>query len=65
MDSFEDSFILYVESGMRKKAEADIEVFRNEHGRFLPVTKDFQAEFCKFILDHRLRKFLCSYLCST
>ena len=61
MELFEKSFTLYVESGMRKKTEADIDILRNKQGIFL-VTKDFKTEFCKFIVEHYLCKFHCFYL---
>jgi len=51
VDSFKKTFKLYVESGMRKKTEADIEVLRNEHGGCL-VTEDFRADFYEFITQH-------------
>ena len=46
---------------MRKKTEADIYRLRNEQDGF-SVTEDFMAEFCKFIIEHYLRKFYCFYL---
>jgi hypothetical protein len=55
-ESFKKSFELYVESGMRKKTEADLDTFRNEQDGFR-VTEGFQAEFCKFITEHHLCKF--------
>ena len=58
MQSFEKSFTLYVESGMRMKTEADIDMLRNEQGGF-PIS---EAEFCKFIIEHLLCKFHCFYL---
>jgi hypothetical protein len=41
--------------------ETDIDMLRNEQGDFL-VTGDFKAKFHKFIVDHHLSKFHCSYL---
>ena len=61
VELFKKSFTLYVESGLRETAERDIDILRNEEGRF-SVTKDFNAKFCKFIVDHYLRKFHCFYL---
>ena len=61
---FKKSFTLYVESGMREMVETDIDSIlrtNSEQGEFL-VTKDFEAKFYKFIVDHYLRKFHCSYL---
>ena len=57
MELFKKSFTLYVESGMREKTERDIDILRSEQGELL-VTKDFNAKFYKFIVDHYLRKFL-------
>lgn len=59
VELFEKSFALYVESGMKKKIEADIVVLINQGGYL--VTNEFKAkfkaEFCKIIMDHYLRKF--------
>jgi hypothetical protein len=46
---------------MMEKVETDIDMLRNEQGEFL-VTEDFKAKFHKFIVDHHLSKFHCSYL---
>jgi hypothetical protein len=62
--SFKRSFKLYVESGMRKKMEADIDILRDEQGEYL-VTKDFKANFYMFITEHYLRKIHWFYLHST
>jgi hypothetical protein len=51
---FEESFTLYVESGMREMTEKDIDIFQNEQGGF-SVTEDFCEKFYKFIVDHYLR----------
>ena len=58
---FEKSFSFYVESGMMEMVEKDIDILRNEQSEFL-VTKDFQARFHKFIVEHYLCKFYCFYL---
>ena len=56
---FKKSFALYVESGMREKTEADIDILRNElEGHVGPVTQDFKARFQEVIMEHLLRKFL-------
>ena len=60
MESFKKSFALYDESGMRKKIEADIVIFRNQGGHLM--TKESKAKFCRFIVEHYLRKFHCFYL---
>ena len=60
VELFKESFTIYVESGMKKMVEIDIDRLRNERGEFL-VTKDFNAKFYKFIVDHYLRKFHCFY----
>jgi hypothetical protein len=56
VELFKKSFTSYVESGMSKMVERDIDILRNEQGGFL-VTEDFKAKFYKFIVDHYLRKF--------
>ena len=64
VELFEESFLLYVESGMREMTERDIDIFRNEQGEF-STTKDFSTRFYKFIIDHYLRKFHFFYSHST
>jgi hypothetical protein len=56
VELFKISFTSYVESGMSKMVERDIDQLRNEQGGF-SVTEDFKAKFYKFIVDHYLRKF--------
>jgi hypothetical protein len=60
VEFFKNSFTLYVESGMRKKLEADIDMLGNlgEH----PVTEELKAKFHTIIIEHYLRKFQCFYL---
>lgn len=58
---FKKSFTLYVESGMRKKTEKDVDniqtlIYFEQSGCL--VIEDFKATFCKFIYKHLLRKFL-------
>ena len=60
VELFRKSFTLYVESGMKKKIEADIEIFRNQDEHL--VTIEFRDKFYKFIIEHYLRKFHCFYL---
>ena len=60
MELFKKSFTLYVESGLREMTERDIDILRNEQGGFSVEDWDFIAKFCKFIVDHYLRKFHCS-----
>ena len=61
VELFNQSFTSYVESGMKKKMETDIDVLlRNQGGH--PVTKEFKANFCKIIIEHYLRKFYYFYL---
>ena len=57
MDGFEISFALYVESGMRKKIEAAIDILENKH----LVAGDFREEFYKIIIEHYLRRIYCFY----
>ena len=49
---FKKSFTLYVESGIRKKMEADIEILINQGGH--PATKNFKAKLCKIVFEHYL-----------
>ena len=67
MELFKKSFTLYVESGMRKKMEADIDILRNQGGHLVTNNSEFKAKFCKVIIEHYLRKFhsRCFYLHST
>jgi hypothetical protein len=55
VESFIKSFSLYVESGMRKEMEAEIDILGNDEGGFL-VTKDLKAQFRKIITEHYLCK---------
>ena len=64
VESFKKSFTLYVDSGMRKKVEADIDMLKNEQGGG-PVTKDFRAKVYNFVIEHYLCKIHCFYLHST
>lgn len=61
LNSFKDSVTLYFVSGMWKKTEEDIGILRNGPSGF-PVTRDFDEEFFKFIVEHLLCKFNCFYL---
>ena len=58
--SFKRSFKLYVNSGMRKRAEAEIDILKNEQGGG-PATE----ELYKFVIEHHLCKIHCFYLHST
>ena len=60
---FKKSFRLYVESGTKKKLEADIDMLRNQGGHL--VTKEFRENFFKTVIEHYLCKFYCFYLHST
>ena len=66
LETFKKSFALYVDSGMGKKVEAQIDILRNEQGGRL-ATNDFKERFFKFIVDHYLRKIRvhCFYTHST
>ena len=55
--SFKKSFKLYVDSGMRKKAEAEIDELGVESK--LLASEDFMARFLKLIIENYLRKILC------
>ena len=61
--SFKESFTLYIDSGMRMKAEAEANILRDEQGGHEHLgTDEFQARFCKLIIDHYLRKIHCFYI---
>ena len=63
VESFKQSFKLYVDSGMKKKVEAEIDILRNEQSESeLPLIEDFRARFHKLIIDHYLRKIHCFYI---
>ena len=63
VESFKQSFKLYVDSGMKKKVEAEIDILRNEQGESdCPLTEDFRARFHKLVIDHYLRKIHCFYI---
>jgi hypothetical protein len=68
VDLFKASFTLYVESGMRKKVETAVDIWRNEQGgqpERVMVTEDFMKKFHKIIIEHYLRTFHCLNLHST
>jgi len=53
VDSFTKSFTLYVESGIGKKAEAEVNVLLyKQRGR--SVSHEFKTKLHKIIVDHRL-----------
>ena len=53
VQSFEKSFTLYVDSGIRKKVEAEIDMLRNEHWQGGgPANENFKAKFCNLIIEH-------------
>ena len=63
VESFKQSFTLYVDSGMRKKVEAEIYTLMIEWSESeLPLTR---ARFRKLIVDHYLRKIHCFYILFT
>ena len=47
---------------MREMTERDIDILRNEQGRFSLEDSDFNAKFYKFIVVHYLRMFHFFYL---
>ena len=57
MELFKKSFTLYVESGTRKKVEADIDILR--HQSLHLAADEFEEKFCKIVIEHYLRKFHC------
>ena len=60
---FKKSFTLYVESGTRKKVEADIDLLSHQSGGL--VTNEFKEKFYQIIIEHYLRKFHGFHLQST
>ena len=60
--SFKESFTLYIDSGMRMKAEEAVNILRNEQGGSEDQATDFKARFHKLITDHYLRKIHCFYI---
>jgi hypothetical protein len=60
VNSFRKSFTLYVESGVRKKAEVDIDILGYPSESL--ATVEFKKKFCKIIIEHDLCKFHCFYL---
>ena len=56
---FKKSFTLYVESGKKKKLEADIDILMNQ---CQPGTENFGAKFYKIVIENPLCKFHCFYL---
>ena len=58
--SFKKSFKLYVDSGRKKRAEAEIDILGIEQGGG-PATE----ELYKFVIEHYLCKIHCFYLHST
>ena len=65
VESFQRSFTLYVESGMKEIVEMEIDILRNEQGKFLVTADNFHANFCNFVVGHYLCKFHSFYLHST
>ena len=60
VELFKKSFTLFVESGMRGKMEADIDILTNQAGP--PVTEEFKAKFCKNIIECSHCKFVLLFL---
>jgi hypothetical protein len=58
VDWFKKSFILYVESGMKKQIEADIDILTNTRNGD-PVTDNIKTQLEELITGHYLRKFHC------
>ena len=54
VELFKKSFTLYVESGKRKKMEADIVILMNQ---YQPETENFVAKFYEIVIENSLRKF--------
>ena len=65
MECFKKSFTLYVDSGTRKKAEAEIEKLRSENTRKRLAIEDFKERFYNLIIEHYLRKIHCFYIHNT
>jgi hypothetical protein len=66
LESFKESFTLYIDSGMRMKAEVEANILGNVDGKSEhQATKDFEERFCKLIINHYLRKIHCFFKHST
>ena len=63
MDLFKKSFTLYVESGMKRKMEADLDILLlgNQDGHPRLVTKEFKANFCKVIIENSSYLQVCKF----
>ena len=61
VESFKKSFTLYVESGTKKKMEADIAMLRKQGECGNQVTKEFKENLFKIIIEHYLCKFHCFF----
>ena len=57
VELFKKSFALYVESGIKKRTEAGLEIFRKELEAGHPVSKNFTEKFYKFIIEQYLCEF--------
>ena len=57
VELFKKTFAIYVDSGMKKKTEADIDDILQHDGGEFPLTKNFKTQFCKIIIEHYLRRF--------
>ena len=62
VELFEESFLLYVESGMRERVDAAIYILlRDEQGASgWKVTKEFKEKFGQLVVEHFLRMFIFS-----
>jgi hypothetical protein len=63
LESFKESFALYIDSGMRMKAEVEANILEGKSEHL--GTKDFEERFCKLITDHYLCKIHCFFKHST
>ena len=61
VELFKNSFTLYVESGMREKMEAEIDMILRNQSQHLATDK-FKAKFCKIVIKHCLCKLHCFFL---
>ena len=63
LESFKESFTLYIDGGMRMKAEVEANILEGKSEHL--GTKEFEKRFCKLITDHYLCKIHCFFIHST
>jgi hypothetical protein len=59
---FKKSFTLYVESGMRKETDADIDLLLRSQSGY-PATDEFKEKFYNIVIEHCFCKFHIVSIC--